>query len=291
MNSNNTPSTLQLFGPQPWESNPAPTAGSFTFSYYYFATPSTAAALCQIIEQGCGFPTGSCKVVEAYDINPTQSAPNQMIQLPEQAGDVGLRNAGLMAQYFEYYSQIQGSIGLLNQAMSIELHNPFTFVMPPPWPGRGYNRGKQSAENLSPRTKRPAPRKESGPFLFAIPVDCEPSILRRGSVGRDRRGERVVTGLDRGTQVRGSCKLFRSGTGSKSSGDRGIQPGRESFNEYQRGVFHVGVSLYLCGKSGNLIVESGHAFLQSLYPHENPRQAGAPAQIPERVQIGHPNQE
>lgn len=129
--NNNTPSTLQLFGPQPWESNPAPTVGTFTLSYYYFATKSTAAALCQIIELGCGFPKGSCKVVESVEINPAQSQPNQMIQLPPEAGDVGLRNAGLMAQFFEYYSQIAGSIGMLNAAMTSELHNPFTFVMPP----------------------------------------------------------------------------------------------------------------------------------------------------------------
>ena len=131
MNIKNTPTTQQLFGPQPWESNPAPKAGTFTFNYYYFATKTTAAALCQIIELGCGFPQGSCKVVEVNDINPGQSAPNQMIQLPEQAGDVSPRNAGLIAQFFEYYSQIDASIGLLNQAMSSELHNPFTFVMPP----------------------------------------------------------------------------------------------------------------------------------------------------------------
>jgi hypothetical protein len=131
MNPNNTPSTLQLFGPQPWESNPAPTVGTFVLSYYYFATPSTAQALCQIIELGCGFPGYSCKVIEVYDMNPAQTAPNQMIQLPPEAGTVGPRNAGLMAQFFEYYSQIDASIGLLNAAMTSELHNPFTFVMPP----------------------------------------------------------------------------------------------------------------------------------------------------------------
>lgn len=98
----------------------------------YFATPSTAQALCQIIELGTGWPAGSCKVIESYDITPQQTAPNQMIQLPKEAGDVDPRNAGLMAQFFEYYSQIWASIGLLNQDMSSELHNPFTFVMPPP---------------------------------------------------------------------------------------------------------------------------------------------------------------
>ena len=129
MNNKNTPTTQQLFGPQPWESNPAPKAGTFTLSYYYFATPSTAQALCEIIELGCGFPKGSCKVIEIYDINPTQSAANQMIQLPD--ATVTPRNAGLIAQYFEYYSQIDASINLLNQALTTELHSPFTFVMPP----------------------------------------------------------------------------------------------------------------------------------------------------------------
>ena len=85
MNSNNTPSTLLLFGPQPWESNPAPTVGSFILSYYYFATKSTADALCQIIELGCGWPKGSCQVIETYEINPAQSQANQMIQLPERS--------------------------------------------------------------------------------------------------------------------------------------------------------------------------------------------------------------
>jgi len=125
---NQTPTAQQLFGPNPWMTDPAPGFGQFLYSIYYFATAATAALVCEIIELGAALPRGSCKVVEVLDINPQQNQPNQMIQLPDSS--ISPRNAGLIAQFFDSFPDLNN----LNQAMTAELHMPFTFVAPPTRP-------------------------------------------------------------------------------------------------------------------------------------------------------------
>jgi hypothetical protein len=128
------PTAQQLFGESPWVTNPAPGAmgphGPYTYNPEYFATGVTAERLCTIIELGAGLPAKSCKIVPVNAITPfgpyMQNQPNLMIQLPE-GSTKGLRNAGLMAKFFQDFRSLE----ILNQAFTMELGMPFTFVMPP----------------------------------------------------------------------------------------------------------------------------------------------------------------
>jgi hypothetical protein len=130
-----SPTAQQLFGPNPWVTDPPPggssNSGPYLYSPYYFATVATAQLLCQIIELGAGLPPGSCKVVEVNAITGVggplgQNQPNQMIQLPDES--ITPRNAGLMAKYFNDFASVEQ----INQAFAMEIGQPFSFVMPPP---------------------------------------------------------------------------------------------------------------------------------------------------------------
>lgn len=129
-----SPTAQQLFGPEPWVTDPPPGGnsnfGPYLYSKYYFATLATAQLLCRIIELGAKLAPGTCKVVAVNDITGAggpfgQNQPNQMIQLPNES--ITPRNAGIMAKFF----QDTASMDMVNQLFTAEIGQPFTFVMPP----------------------------------------------------------------------------------------------------------------------------------------------------------------
>ena len=118
-----SPTAKQLFGEKIWVTDPVPgantPAGFFPYNNHYFATPETAKKVAEIIEIGCKFDRGSCKVVPVNDITDWQNVPNQMIQTPNGR----TLNAGLDAEFFDDFS----SIDLVNQAFTAEVQVPFVY--------------------------------------------------------------------------------------------------------------------------------------------------------------------
>ena len=125
------PTAQQLFGPQPWVTDPAPGGtgpqGPYPYNPQYFATLATAVTVATIVELGCGLKPGTVKVVQKNDITSpgpyNQNQPNQMIQMPDES----LHNAGLIAKEFADWPSIE----TINANLTQELGQPFTFVMPP----------------------------------------------------------------------------------------------------------------------------------------------------------------
>jgi hypothetical protein len=88
-----------LFGANPWCKDAGGTGpnSSYSYNYYYFATPQTAAKVAQML---------GGKVVEMDAITPfgpfKQNQPNRMVQMP----DGRLINAGLVAGFYDHgYTQ------------------------------------------------------------------------------------------------------------------------------------------------------------------------------------------
>lgn len=95
-----TPTAQSVFGDNPWITNPggvAPNGVTYGYNPYYFATPSTASKVAQMI---------GGTVVQTNAITPygpfQQNQPNQMVQLPN-----GKQlNAGIIASFYDHgYSQ------------------------------------------------------------------------------------------------------------------------------------------------------------------------------------------
>lgn len=124
-----SPTAEQLFGPNPWVTDPAPGGtgpwGTYLYNNRGFATVATANTVCQIVELGCNFPKGSCKVIAKNDITGdggpfVQNQPNQMIQIP----DGTFHNAGLIAQEFASWVSIEP----INSELTVELGSPFIYT-------------------------------------------------------------------------------------------------------------------------------------------------------------------
>ena len=141
------PTAQQLFGDQPWVTDPAPGGngpyGSYTYNPQCFATRATAAKVATITDLGLGLPPGSSKVVPRNDITPfgpyMQNQPNLMIQVPctedspiwmhltdEKGQPITLHNAGLIAAEFAHWVSIEP----INAELTQEFGQSFTFVMP-----------------------------------------------------------------------------------------------------------------------------------------------------------------
>jgi hypothetical protein len=97
--SSMAPTAQSLFGANPWSTGAGGTGpnGSYSYNPYYFATPTTAAKVAQML---------GGTVVAVNDITPsgpfTQNQPNQMVRMP----DGRLINAGLIAGLYDHgYSQ------------------------------------------------------------------------------------------------------------------------------------------------------------------------------------------
>lgn len=142
------PTAQQLFGDNPWVTDPAPAAqgpsGPFFYNPHYFATRATAAKVACIVDLGLKLTPGTSKVVPKNDITPSgpymQNQPNLMIQIPDPSPDplptgprdekgnpVTMHNAGLIA--FEF--QVWPSIETINADLTQEFGQEFVFVMPP----------------------------------------------------------------------------------------------------------------------------------------------------------------
>ena len=127
------PTALELFGPNPWVTDPAPggtgPSGPYLYNPNYFATLPTARSVAAISEAGLGLPPGSCTVVAADDITPSgpyqQNQPNQMIQLP----DKSLHNAGRIALEFQTWGG--ADISLIDTDLTGEFGLPFTYAASP----------------------------------------------------------------------------------------------------------------------------------------------------------------
>lgn len=127
------PTAIQLFGPAPWVTDPAPIAASpsgipINFNPIQFATAATAALLCAIVEAGCRLPKGNCIVVQQNACTPFgpfhQNQPNEMLFF---VPDGSLHNAGLIAKWFDDILNLPD----LDKAFTEEFGVPFQFVMPP----------------------------------------------------------------------------------------------------------------------------------------------------------------
>ena len=97
--SSMAPTAQSLFGDNPWSTSAGGTgpSGSYSYNPYYFATPSTAAKVAQML---------GGTVVAENAITPSgpfvQNQPNLMVQMP----DGRLINAGLIAGLYDHgYSQ------------------------------------------------------------------------------------------------------------------------------------------------------------------------------------------
>ena len=109
------PTAEQVFGPNPWLTNPtgmAPDGSIYGYNPQYFATPETASKVAAMV---------GGKVVEmnAFTNAPgttfTQQQPNEMVQLP----NGGLINPGLVAGFFTHgYPQ-----SLVDQMVANEVTN------------------------------------------------------------------------------------------------------------------------------------------------------------------------
>ena len=126
-----SPTATQLFGPNPWVTDPAPGGtgpyGNYLYNNTYFATLNTANVVKDIVELGCKFAKGSCKVVLANDMvqgGPfSQNQQNYMTQIP----DGSLHNAGRIALEFQSWQSIEP----INSELSQEFQTPFVYTPVP----------------------------------------------------------------------------------------------------------------------------------------------------------------
>jgi hypothetical protein len=93
---NTNPTAQSVFGANPWMTNPtftAPDGNTYGYNPYYFATPSTAAQVAQMVG-GTVVPSDQLAEFGGF----AQNQPNEMVQLPNGA----LINPGLIATLYTH---------------------------------------------------------------------------------------------------------------------------------------------------------------------------------------------
>jgi len=114
--SNLAPTAQELFGPNPWMSNPggvAPNGVTYSYNPYYFATAETAAKVAQMV---------GGKVVAKDAITPygpfQQNMPNYMVELPSGRQIY----AGLFASFYDHgYTQ-----DFVNRLVNAEINEVYS---------------------------------------------------------------------------------------------------------------------------------------------------------------------